>query len=245
MRRTSGSSARAGERGPAPCRGPSLPSSSAGNMMYPLVRELADKDAPIRVPVAVTCRVLKIARQPYYRWLANPVSEAELTEAYRANALFDAHRDDRSSATGSWSIRPATPVSRWQSGRRDGPAPSSACGRRSGRSIRGGRRDRPDRRPQRDRPDRVKLRHDGGGVRLFPQSRALEPAAAPQRDSRNGVQQLRRPSRGHPRAYDCRSTTTSRPSPPKPRPATRASRSRRNSCGATATGTTTRIRMDR
>ncbi|WP_170307635.1 DDE-type integrase/transposase/recombinase, partial [Janibacter terrae] len=60
----------------------------------PLVRELAAKDAPIRVPVTVTCRVLKIARQPYYRWLANPVTDAELEQAYRANALFDAHRDD-------------------------------------------------------------------------------------------------------------------------------------------------------
>ena len=63
-------------------------------MMYPLVRELADKDAPIRVPVTVTCRVLKIARQPYYRWLEQPVTDADLVEAYRANALFDAHRDD-------------------------------------------------------------------------------------------------------------------------------------------------------
>lgn len=62
--------------------------------MYPLVRELAAKDAPIRVPVTVTCRVLKIARQPYYRWLAAPVTDAELEQAYRANALFDAHRDD-------------------------------------------------------------------------------------------------------------------------------------------------------
>ena len=63
-------------------------------MMYPLVRELAAKDAPIRVPVTVTCRVLKIARQPYYRWLTAPVSDADLVEAYRANALFDAHSDD-------------------------------------------------------------------------------------------------------------------------------------------------------
>jgi len=63
-------------------------------MIYPLVRELAAKDAPLRVPVAVTCRVLKIARQPYYRWLKEPVTDSELTEAYRANALFDAHRDD-------------------------------------------------------------------------------------------------------------------------------------------------------
>jgi transposase InsO family protein len=46
------------------------------------------------IPVAVTCRVLKLARQPYYRWLADPVTDAELVEAYRANALFDAHRDD-------------------------------------------------------------------------------------------------------------------------------------------------------
>jgi len=46
------------------------------------------------IPVAVTCRVLKLARQPYYRWLAQPVTDAELVEAYRANALFDAHRDD-------------------------------------------------------------------------------------------------------------------------------------------------------
>jgi transposase InsO family protein len=38
--------------------------------------------------------VLKIARQPYYRWLANPVTEAEWVTAHRANALFDAHRDD-------------------------------------------------------------------------------------------------------------------------------------------------------
>jgi len=54
------------------------------------VKELAADGTP----VAVTWRVLKLARQPYYRWLANPVTDAELAEAYRANALFDAHRDD-------------------------------------------------------------------------------------------------------------------------------------------------------
>ena len=59
-------------------------------MMYPLVRELAADG----IPVAVTCRVLGIARQPYYRWLADPVTDTELEEAYRANALFDAHRED-------------------------------------------------------------------------------------------------------------------------------------------------------
>jgi transposase InsO family protein len=46
------------------------------------------------IPVAVTCRVLKLARQPYYRWRANPVTDAERMEAYRVNALFDAHADD-------------------------------------------------------------------------------------------------------------------------------------------------------
>jgi len=59
-------------------------------MIYPLVSELAADG----IPVAVTCRVLKIARQPYYRWLACPVSDAEWDEALLANALFDAHRDD-------------------------------------------------------------------------------------------------------------------------------------------------------
>ena len=59
-------------------------------MMYPLVRELAVDG----IPVTVTCRVLKIARQPYYRWLACPVTDAEWNEAHLANALFDAHRDD-------------------------------------------------------------------------------------------------------------------------------------------------------
>ena len=46
------------------------------------------------IPVVVTCRVLNIARQPYYRWRARPVTDTELDQAYRANALFDAHRDD-------------------------------------------------------------------------------------------------------------------------------------------------------
>lgn len=58
--------------------------------MYPLVRELAGDG----IPVTVACRVLKLARQPYYRWLAAPVTDGELGEAYLADALFDAHRDD-------------------------------------------------------------------------------------------------------------------------------------------------------
>ncbi len=59
-------------------------------MMYPLVRELAADG----IPVAVTCRVLQIARQPYYRWLAEPVSDRLLAEAHLTNTVFDAHVDD-------------------------------------------------------------------------------------------------------------------------------------------------------
>jgi transposase InsO family protein len=54
------------------------------------VKELAGDG----IPVSVTCRVLTLARQPYYRWLKQPITESELVEAYRANALFDAHRED-------------------------------------------------------------------------------------------------------------------------------------------------------
>jgi len=59
-------------------------------MMFPLVRELADDG----IPVTVTCRVLKLCRQQYYRWLGQPFTDAELDEAWLANAIFDAHRDD-------------------------------------------------------------------------------------------------------------------------------------------------------
>jgi putative transposase len=68
------------------------------------VRELAGSG----VPVTVACRVLKLSRQPYDRWLAAPITTSEVVEAYRANALFDAHRTIRSSVTGSWRTRPAT-----------------------------------------------------------------------------------------------------------------------------------------
>ncbi len=43
-------------------------------MIYPLVRELAADG----IPVAVTCRVLELTRQPCYRWLAAPVTAGEL-----------------------------------------------------------------------------------------------------------------------------------------------------------------------
>jgi len=58
--------------------------------MYPLVRELAVDG----IPVVVSCRVLGLARQPYYRWLATPFTDGQHAEAYLANAIYDAHRDD-------------------------------------------------------------------------------------------------------------------------------------------------------
>lgn len=59
-------------------------------MMYPLVRELAVEG----VPVTVTCRVLKMARQSYYRWLDTPVSDRAWVQAHQLNALMDASRAD-------------------------------------------------------------------------------------------------------------------------------------------------------
>jgi hypothetical protein len=51
--------------------------SQAAGKIYPLVRESATEG----IPAVVTCQVLTIARQPCYRWLADPVTDAELDEA--------------------------------------------------------------------------------------------------------------------------------------------------------------------
>ena len=59
-------------------------------MMFPLVRELAVDG----IPVTVTCRVLSLCRQQYYRWLKEPITADQLDQAHVANAVFDAHRDD-------------------------------------------------------------------------------------------------------------------------------------------------------
>lgn len=59
-------------------------------MMYPLVRELAVDG----IPVTVSCRVLGLTRAPFYRWLESPFTDGQLDEAWLANAIFDAHRDD-------------------------------------------------------------------------------------------------------------------------------------------------------
>ncbi|WP_373142363.1 hypothetical protein [Mycobacterium marinum] len=62
--------------------------------LYPLLKELAAIGTPIRVPVTVPCRVLQLHRQHYHTWLACPISDTEYDQAYLANAIFDAHRDD-------------------------------------------------------------------------------------------------------------------------------------------------------
>lgn len=63
-------------------------------MMYPLVRELAAAGAPVRVPVAVACRVLKFSPQAYYKWLKDPVSQRDWDDAHLINAAVDIHADD-------------------------------------------------------------------------------------------------------------------------------------------------------
>ena len=59
-------------------------------MSYPLVGDLAAEGIPVRL----TCGVLGHSRQAYYAWLAEPVSECELEDAYLTNALIDVHGED-------------------------------------------------------------------------------------------------------------------------------------------------------
>ena len=59
-------------------------------MKFPLVRDLAAQGFPVRL----TCGVLGFTTQAYYAWVANPVSERDLADAYLTNALIDAHHDD-------------------------------------------------------------------------------------------------------------------------------------------------------
>ena len=63
--------------------------------MFPLVRELAAAGAPVRVSVAVACRVLGFSKQAYYQWLANPVSDRDWDEAHLINAARDVWDEDR------------------------------------------------------------------------------------------------------------------------------------------------------
>ncbi|MGO1635315.1 MAG: hypothetical protein ACTHY6_12325, partial [Corynebacterium variabile] len=57
---------------------------------------------------------MKLARQPYHRRLKTPITGSEVVQAYRANALFDAHKDNRRVRTlAPRTTKPVRPVSRW------------------------------------------------------------------------------------------------------------------------------------
>ena len=51
-------------------------------MMYPLVREMTAPNAPLRVPVAVVCRVLGFSEQGYYQWRTQPISARQQEEEH-------------------------------------------------------------------------------------------------------------------------------------------------------------------
>ena len=63
-------------------------------MMYPLVRELAATSAPVRVPVAVTCRVLGFSTQAYYKWKKKPVCARQEEEQHLISILKVLHEKD-------------------------------------------------------------------------------------------------------------------------------------------------------
>ena len=63
-------------------------------MIYPLVREMAATGAPVRVPVAVACRVLGFSQQGYYQWLKAPVSARQKSDEQLIEVLRELHDDD-------------------------------------------------------------------------------------------------------------------------------------------------------
>ena len=79
--------------------------------------------------MAVTCRVLEIACQPYYRWLANPITDAEWEDAHRLNALIDAHQDALSSGIGTWPMKQPKPGTPWPTAPPGDYATPRACSR--------------------------------------------------------------------------------------------------------------------
>ena len=44
--------------------------------------------------MTLTCRVLKLCRAQYYRWLAQPVTESDKVRQQRVAVLREAHGDD-------------------------------------------------------------------------------------------------------------------------------------------------------
>lgn len=52
---------------------------------------------PIRVPVALSCRVLGLTTQGYHKWLKDPVSPRDWDDTHAINALAEIH-DERPQA---------------------------------------------------------------------------------------------------------------------------------------------------
>lgn len=84
------------------------------------------------IPIAVACRVLKLANPTTDGWLtlSLTLSEARPIERTRSSMLTTMTRN---SATGSSWTRLVMPVSRWQTARRGGSVETTAGGARSGR----------------------------------------------------------------------------------------------------------------
>ncbi len=59
-------------------------------MMYPLVLDLAADG----IPVVVTCRVLGLAKQAFYAWRKQPVTQRDWDDAHLLNAAVDIHAAD-------------------------------------------------------------------------------------------------------------------------------------------------------
>lgn len=55
---------------------------------------MAAKDAPIRVPVVVACRVLGFSKQAYYQWAKQPVSKREADDQQLIQVLRQLHAED-------------------------------------------------------------------------------------------------------------------------------------------------------
>ena len=87
------------------------------------------------IPVAVSLRVLKLSRQPYYRWRHQQVTKAEVVEAYRSNALLDAHLDDPEYGYRLLVDEAAEAGEEMWSARRGGSAGTTSGGRCSVRSA--------------------------------------------------------------------------------------------------------------
>lgn len=73
-------------------------------MIFPVVRELAGDG----VPVATTCRVLKLSTSGFYDWERRGPSGRDVEQAHLMNLIYDAHKPPtaptgHAGCTPSWS----------------------------------------------------------------------------------------------------------------------------------------------